>query len=1128
MKYLLHRASALLLAVLLLLSIMPLPALAVDEADPDPACTLGTFSGDMLAGGGRTVRTESGTFFVSDDDGYIYNTLQGSRPIYRKPAARLNYADGILYFARLGEDSFDLVSFNVVTGQERVWLENLSGEPGPIYLVDGEKLDFLSGNGVWELNLSTGDARMICFAHDLWSFVPTGCGLILATGTLFDYNLYAGSALLARHVEDYFVDFDLGKGALVYTQNGLEYQIDLAAAFKGEAVPAAFEGYQPVSADSSEGMELSFPMSEDEILHREAEAAEQMAEEVSDLFGNEDNPIPELEPPVDNTVPEPEPTDPEDLVNDPEAPDPTEEPEPTTEPEPAPEPEPTTEPEPVPEPTTAPEPTPTPEPTPKPEPTPEPTPAPEPTPRPEPVPEPATPVAPSENGGQNEIIYQPADPVAVENYTDGAIRRALSPGAQNIVKRARQMLNIKWTPRKDVGGWGYTDPNYNLRILYKAGVTYTGLPYGQPVDACYVPWKATLSQFVAYVNYDGSKMYTSRSTYGRGGPYFAADCTSFVSWAWDLPHRCYTGNITGYGNLIGNPTYSILQVGDMFCSSGHAMLVTDITYNESGAITSVEISHASPTTAHYGCCYSMTYAGNNLTGVNKYFSQGYKLYRHKDISSVSYSHDCAVPLEGDECPLCGQGMFLKPGVDVSEHQGVIDWQTAAPDLDFTIIRVGYGYHDGTTGALMTVRDKQYLNNVKGCENNHIPYGIYYYARATTQAEAMAEADFVLGILLELNQQYGYTPELPIFYDVEDTKGNLTLSNSDLLTVIRTFCETVENFGFKAGVYASASPWNSKLTDPAYNNWARWVAQHASISLTANEGANIWQYTDGGHVPGISTNVDLNYWLGTLGSIEHRYKTEVTEPTCTAPGLRGYVCVACGHEAAEELEPLGHQFVDGVCVRCGHEQTVFERFEDVLSDKWYSKAIEFAVEHGLFAGVSETQFAPNETMKRAMMVTVLWSMAGKPKLEAEQIFLDVNPGSYYGVALTWAARNGIAAGTSLTNFSPNNLVTREQVAAFLLQYARFRGYTLSEGADLTGYPDYEQISAHAVDALSWAVGEGLISGVSSGDQVLLMPKTGATRAQVAMILMRFLRHFEPENYPSLAELPAEQPSETSPN
>ena len=120
MIYLLHRLPALGLAVLLVLSAGQELAFGREGEPLDPFCRLGSFSGDMLALGGRQVTTDDGLFYLGDEDGYIYNTLRGAAPVYAQPAARLNYCDGVLYFARLGEGSFDLCSFDPVSGEEIV------------------------------------------------------------------------------------------------------------------------------------------------------------------------------------------------------------------------------------------------------------------------------------------------------------------------------------------------------------------------------------------------------------------------------------------------------------------------------------------------------------------------------------------------------------------------------------------------------------------------------------------------------------------------------------------------------------------------------------------------------------------------------------------------------------------------------------------------------------------------------------------------------------------------------------------------------------------------------------------------------------------------------------------------
>ena len=197
MKYLLNRLTALTLAILVLISAVPLVG-ATDR--PDPFCTLGTFSGDMLSGGSR-VQTEDGLFYVGDD-GYVYQSNRGRTPVYAKQAACLNYVDGVLYMARLHDGGFDLVGYDVASGTETVYLDNFSGELRQLYVVDGSRMVFLVDHSVMELSLETRAFRMIRFAENLWSFVPTGCGLIWASGTLFDYRLHADNYLIADAVND--------------------------------------------------------------------------------------------------------------------------------------------------------------------------------------------------------------------------------------------------------------------------------------------------------------------------------------------------------------------------------------------------------------------------------------------------------------------------------------------------------------------------------------------------------------------------------------------------------------------------------------------------------------------------------------------------------------------------------------------------------------------------------------------------------------------------------------------------------------------------------------------------------------------------------------------------------------
>ena len=171
------------------------------------------------------------------------------------------------------------------------------------------------------------------------------------------------------------------------------------------------------------------------------------------------------------------------------------------------------------------------------------------------------------------------------------------------------------------------------------------------------------------------------------------------------------------------------------------------------------------------------------------------------------------------------------------------------------------------------------------------------------------------------------------------------------------------------------------------------------------------------------------------------------------------------------------------------------------DHWAHEGVDFAVSHRLFGGMSETTFEPDTPMTRAMLVTVLWRYEGEPH-EGTNIFTDVPGGQWFTEAIAWAAHNGVVGGVGEGKFDPDGNVTREQMAAILCRYAEKKGFDVSKRADLTGFPDENRISRDwALEPLQWAVAEKLIGG-SDG---WLLPQGSATRAQVATILMRFIKN-----------------------
>ena len=177
-----------------------------------------------------------------------------------------------------------------------------------------------------------------------------------------------------------------------------------------------------------------------------------------------------------------------------------------------------------------------------------------------------------------------------------------------------------------------------------------------------------------------------------------------------------------------------------------------------------------------------------------------------------------------------------------------------------------------------------------------------------------------------------------------------------------------------------------------------------------------------------------------------------------------------------------------------------KFTDVSRNDWFYGDVSYVYENGIMDGVSAETFAPNATLTRGMIVTILYRMENKPAVTGASKFTDVDANEWYGAPVAWAAENGIVTGYSETTFGPNDPVTREQLAAILYRYAVYKGmFAVTLEQNLSRFTDANQISAYAVPAMNWAVGKGLINGADGK----LSPKASATRAQVAAIIHRYL-------------------------
>ena len=178
------------------------------------------------------------------------------------------------------------------------------------------------------------------------------------------------------------------------------------------------------------------------------------------------------------------------------------------------------------------------------------------------------------------------------------------------------------------------------------------------------------------------------------------------------------------------------------------------------------------------------------------------------------------------------------------------------------------------------------------------------------------------------------------------------------------------------------------------------------------------------------------------------------------------------------------------------------FTDVKENDWFYDSVKYAYENDLMKGISNTEFAPDSEVTRAMFVTVIYRMENEPQT-GKCAFTDVESGSYYENAVAWANENGIVSGISEDCFAPNEPITREQMAAIIYRYAAFKGYDITTSSN-TSYTDNDNISDYAKDAVIWAAEKSVMTGNTDGS---FAPKANTTRAQVASVFMRMVENLK---------------------
>lgn len=347
--------------------------------------------------------------------------------------------------------------------------------------------------------------------------------------------------------------------------------------------------------------------------------------------------------------------------------------------------------------------------------------------------------------------------------------------------------------------------------------------------------------------------------------------------------------------------------------------------------------------------------------------------------------------------------------------------------------------------------------------------ITYKNSALTVAQLMANnATYLQNVVFELNDAATYNTEGN--HEVKVTfSGETTLGFSSKPIKIK-YEETSKTYTVSTSVPSTGGGGGSSLY---------------TVKLNANGGTGVGniRVKRGGKVSELPIPTRDGYvfegWY-----VDSAFKTEFDLNTVINKGITLY---------AKWTEIAGGEDEENADCSC-------HKFTDLDKTMWYHSGVDYVIDKGMMNGVSDTEFAPDKEVTRAMLVTVLWRAEGMPAAE-NTTFTDLEDGLYYVDAVKWAVANGIVNGYSDTEFAPNAAITREQFVAIMYRYATNKGYdvTAAENTNILSYSDNDAVSEYAIEAMQYALGSGLINGRTEST---LNPTDNTTRAEMATILYRF--------------------------
>lgn len=585
------------------------------------------------------------------------------------------------------------------------------------------------------------------------------------------------------------------------------------------------------------------------------------------------------------------------------------------------------------------------------------------------------------------------------SYASSSVARTAASEATgntlNIVKRARQMAELCWTPLKDRYAWGGSSSSYKITSVggktttgyFAAGETYQGIPYSQAVldGAGYVGWNLQIYDFMAAVNNSTSVFYSKYSTYNKIAPYYGSDCSGFVSWAWDLPGRCTCTTLLKYSESIGK-SVSKLQLGDCLNDpNSHVVLITDIGYDDSGSIISIEVTEQTPAKMKV-TCYGTPIPGKTykntgtIAGFQSYYlDRNYSIYRRSCSSRPNIGFD-----PSSYVPLGETGFAAAPKISVS-----VNAEGNAKVVTLSHSVSGAKIYYTTDGSTPTTASTLYtgpfsltasatVRAIAECGGNYVKSGELNYAVTVTRAQA----PFVVLVEGDMSEESEY------------------VSSGSKITAMNEAGDKV--------YYTTDGSTPTRHSTPAPQGGIT-ITSDMTFRAVAVSGENL-----------NSEVVTLSVKVGNFHKI-----------TATVSGTGGYiqpggdVGILHGENATFTIVPLENYKITGVKVDGKSVGAVSSyTFENITADhtitatfavdlpftdvpnNWAAPYISFAYSRNLFAGTTSTTFSPSNNMTRGMFISVLGRFAGNGQ------WTDLN---------SWSGKLGF------TNGSAINIRTRTTTA-----------------------------------------------------------------------------------------------------